>query len=299
MTKVLITGGAGFIGSHLAEKLQSNCQVVILDDLSSGNSENLRGIDCDFIEGSILNRDLVEEAVEGCSRVFHLAAMVSVAESMKAPRECLEQNVSGLLNVLDACVKYSVGKLVFASSAAVYGNTPQSPKAEDQLPAPESPYAITKLDGEHYLEIYRKVHGLKSAAPRFFNVYGPRQNPAGDYAAAVPIFFEKALANQTITVFGDGEQTRDFIHVSDVVAGIQKSAEEDAINGPFNLACGSATSINDLISRILTITGSASKVIHQEVRPGDIKHSLADVSKASEFGISSGVALQQGLLTMI
>ena len=299
MTKVLITGGAGFIGSHLAEKLQSICKVIVLDDLSSGNLENLRGIDCDFIEGSILNRDLVEEAVEGCSRVFHLAAMVSVAESMKAPRECLEQNVLGLLNVLDACVKHSVGKFVFASSAAVYGNTPQSPKAEDQLPAPESPYAITKLDGEHYLEIYRKVHGLKSAAPRFFNVYGPRQNPAGDYAAAVPIFFEKALANQTITVFGDGEQTRDFIHVTDVVAGIQKSAEEDAINGPFNLACGGATSINDLISRILTITGSASQVVYSEERLGEIKHSLADISICERFGISPTIRLREGLQTML
>ena len=299
MTKVLITGGAGFIGSHLAEKLQSICKVIVIDDLSSGNLENLRGIDCDFIEGSILNRDLVEEAVEGCSRVFHLAAMVSVAESMKTPRECLEQNVRGLLNVLDACVKHSVGKLVFASSAAVYGNTPESPKAEDQLPAPESPYAITKLDGEHYLELYRKTHGLQSAAPRFFNVYGPRQNPVGDYAAAVPIFFEKALANQTITVFGDGEQTRDFIHVSDVVAGIQKSAEDAAINGPFNLACGSATSINDLISGILSITGSTSKVAYVEQRSGDIKHSLANTSRCEKFGIKPEIALREGLETMV
>ena len=147
--------------------------------------------------------------------------------------------------------------------------------------------------------MYRKVPGLKSAAPRFFNVYGPRQNPAGDYAAAVPIFFEKALVNQTITVFGDGEQTRDFIHVTDVVAGIQKSAEEDAINGPFNLACGSATSINDLISGILAITGSASKVIHQEVRPGDIKHSLADISICERFGICPTIRLHEGLQTML
>ena len=299
MKKILITGGAGFIGSHLAGALQSSYKVIVLDDLSSGSLKNLKGIDYDFVEGSILDRDLVEEAVEGCSRVFHLAAMVSVAESMKAPRECVDRNVHGLLNVLDACVQNSVEKFVFASSAAVYGNTPESPKSEDQLPAPESPYAITKLDGEHYLELYRKVHGLQSAAPRFFNVYGPRQNPVGDYAAAVPIFFEKAIANQGITVFGDGEQTRDFIHVNDVVTGILKASENPNIIGPFNLACGRATSINDLVSGILTITGSSSKVTYSEERPGDIKHSLADVSICERFGIKPGIELHDGLATMV
>ena len=299
MKKVIITGGAGFIGSHLAQHLAQKYRVTVLDDLSTGSLSNLEGVDCKFVPGSILDVPLLDDLLHGAEFVFHLAAMVSVAESMTNSRECVNQNVTGLLNVLDACVQHQVKKIVFASSAAVYGNSPQSPKRESNLPAPESPYAITKLDGEFYLEMYRKVHGLESAAPRFFNVYGPRQNPDGAYAAAVPIFVSQALGGEKITVFGDGDQTRDFISVLDIVSGIEKAAEIPTIIGPFNLACGEATSLNELLSVIFELTGSSSEVVYEAPRPGDIRHSLADISRAINLGINPQNRLRETLREMI
>lgn len=296
--KVLITGGAGFIGSHVAELLQDQYSVVVLDDFSSGKKENLDGIDCELIEGSIADPEVVRSSIEGCSFVIHLAAMISVAESMTAVRECNHRNVNGLLNVLDASVDEGVKKIVFASSAAVYGNTATPVKSESDSPSPESPYAITKLDGEYYLSMYCREHGLQYAAPRFFNVYGPRQDPNSAYAAAVPIFVSKASKGEPIEVFGDGHQTRDFINVKDIATAVNHTLEDPLVNGVFNLGSGVSTSVNTLIGEVLKVTKSESRVIYSEERPGDIKKSLANIDRATRLGLVPQIDLAQGLRMM-
>jgi len=198
--KILVTGGAGFIGSHIVEHYQeSGAEIRVLDNLRTGYRHNLDGLRHHFIEGSVTDRALVRQAVDGVDYVFHLAAMVSVPESMANPGECVDINVHGLLNVLEEAAAAGVRKLVFASSAAVYGDNPTVPKTETMLPEPKSPYAITKLDGEHYLGLFQREGLLETAALRFFNVFGPRQDPNSAYAAAVPIFIRKALAGEPIT----------------------------------------------------------------------------------------------------
>ncbi len=230
--KILITGGAGFIGSHIAELYQSLAKEIrILDNLRTGYRHNLEGLRHTFIEGSVTDRDLVRKAVEGVDYVFHMAALVSVPESMAKPGECVDINVHGLLNVLEEASAAGVRKLVYASSAAVYGDNPTVPKLETMLPEPKSPYAITKLDGEYYLGMFQNQGSLETAAIRFFNVFGPRQDPKGAYAAAVPIFIEKALRGEDITVFGDGGQTRDFIYVKDIAGALAFAAETPGVTG--------------------------------------------------------------------
>ncbi|BCX49538.1 dTDP-glucose 4,6-dehydratase [Haloferula helveola] len=278
--KILVTGGAGFIGSHIVEHYQGKAdEIRVLDNLRTGYSRNLDGLEHRFIEGSITDPDAVREAAEGVDLVFHMAALVSVPESMEMPGECVDINVKGLLNVLDAAAATGARKLVFASSAAVYGDNPTVPKLETMLPEPKSPYAVTKLDGEYYLDLYQRERGLEAAAIRFFNVFGPRQDPQGAYAAAVPIFIEKALAGEDITVFGDGGQTRDFIFVKDIVGALSFAAETPGVTGVFNAGYGGQITINDLASKIIEAAGSASKVVHAPERPGDVRHSRASADR--------------------
>ena len=297
--RVLITGGAGFIGSHLAEYFQGRAHVRLLDDLRTGFRRNIDGMDVEFVEGSVCDRDLVREVVQDVDFVFHLAAMVSVPESMEKPLECVDLNVNGLLNVLEESASAGVRKLCFASSAAIYGDNPDVPKLETMLPEPKSPYAITKLDGEHYCGMFHREGRLDTACLRFFNVFGPRQDPDGPYAAAVPIFFQKALAGAPLTIFGDGGATRDFIFVKDIVAALVFLAENQSVCGVFNAGYGQQTSILDLAQIVLKLTGSDSQIVHAEERLGDVRHSLASVEKLREAGFYPSGSLAEGLQAMV
>ncbi len=281
--RVLITGGAGFIGSHLVEHFQGKAEVRVLDSLRSGYLKNLDGFEVDFIKGDIRDRAIVDKAMEGVDYVFHLAAMISVPESMTKIAECIEINNLGMNNVLESAASAGVKKLCFSTSAAIYGDNPVVPKVETMLPEPKSPYAITKLDGEYYCNMFTKEGRLQTACLRYFNVFGPRQDPNSAYAAAVPIFIEKALNNQDITVFGDGEQTRDFVFVKDVVGANAFFAMND-ITGVHNIAYGGRITINDLASEIIRLTNSNAKIVHLPERAGDVKHSMAAVDKLKATG---------------
>jgi len=294
--KILITGGAGFIGSHIVELYQDKAEEIrVFDNLRTGYRHNLDGLRHTFIEGSVTDRELVRKAVEGVDYIFHLAALVSVPESMAKPGECVDINVHGLLHVLEEAAAAGVKKLVFASSAAVYGDNPTVPKLEAMLPEPKSPYAITKLDGEYYLGMFQQEGRLETASIRFFNVFGPRQDPKGAYAAAVPIFIEKALRGEDITVFGDGGQTRDFIYVKDIAGALAFAVETPGVTGVFNAGYGGQMTINDLADRVIQLAGSASKVIHAAERAGDVRHSRASADKLRAAGWLPRHSLEEGL----
>lgn len=296
--RVLITGGAGFIGSHIAEYFQGKAEVRILDNLRTGHKRNLAGLDVEFIEGSIMDRALLEKAVKDVDYVFHLAAMISVPESMQKPVECVHLNAEGTLNVLEAAANAKVKKLCFSSSAAIYGDNPECPKRETMLPEPKSPYAVTKLDGEYYCHMFTQEGRLQTACMRYFNVFGPRQDPNSAYAAAVPIFTAKAVAGEPVKVFGDGEQTRDFIYVKDIVAANVFMATHD-FTGVYNVAYGKRITINDLVGKIKGIVGSESKVEYLPERPGDVKHSLAAIDKLLATGFRPSSDFDTGLAATI
>ena len=282
--KILVTGGSGFIGSHVVEHYQDRAEVIVLDDLRTGHRRNLDGLKCRFVEGSILDRPLVDKIMSGVDYVIHLAALVSVPESMSMPGETVNINVHGLLNVLESARSHGVKKLCFASSAAVYGENPVQPKVETLPPDPRSPYAITKLDGEYYCALYAREGWLSTAALRFFNVFGPRQDPNSAYAAAIPIFLHRAGNNEPITIYGDGGQTRDFIYVKDIVGALAFAAETPEVQGVFNAGYGTAMTIDGLVQEILSLTGSRSGIRHEPVRAGDIRHSTSDASKLRAAG---------------
>jgi UDP-glucose 4-epimerase len=294
--KILITGGSGFIGSHIVELYQDKAvEIRVLDNLRTGYRHNLDGLRHTFIEGSITDRELVKKAVEGVDYIFHLAALVSVPESMAKPGECVDINVHGLLNVLEEASAAGVKKLVFASSAAIYGDNPTVPKLETMLPEPKSPYAITKLDGEYYLGMFQNEGKLETAAIRFFNVFGPRQDPKGAYAAAVPIFIEKAVRGEDITIFGDGGQTRDFIYVQDIAGALAFAVETPGVTGVFNAGYGGQITINDLADGLIKAAGSDSRIIHAAERAGDVRHSRASADKLRAAGWIPRHSLDEGL----
>jgi len=294
--KIVITGGAGFIGSHIVESFQGRAEVVVFDNLRTGKLENLRGLEHTFVEGDIQDVPALREVMGAADYVFHLAALVSVPESMAKAEECVLLNALGTLNVLRAAADAGARKLVLASSAAVYGNNPVSPKVETMRPEPLSPYAVTKLDGEFYCGMFAREGWLETAALRFFNVFGPRQDPASAYAAAVPIFIRQALAGQPLTIHGDGSQTRDFIFVKDIVRALEFCATSPGVSGVFNCGYGDANSIKSLTDLILKEIGSTSETVHEPSRPGDVQHSRADVSKllqagwVPQFGLATGLA---------
>lgn len=293
--RILITGGAGFIGSHIAEHFSNNAQVRVLDNLRSGYRKNVESFGVEFIEGSVTDVQAVRKAVREVDYVFHLAAMISVPESMQKPQECVEINTQGTLNVLQESASAGVKKFILSSSAAIYGDNPVVPKLETMLPEPKSPYAVTKLDGEYYCKMFSDEGWLKTACLRYFNVFGPRQDPKSQYAAAIPIFIYKALKNEAITVFGDGQQSRDFIYVKDVVAANVYLAQHPEYCGVYNAAYGNSITIEELAREIIGATGSGSKIEYAPVRAGDVKHSKADISKLSKTGFVPGGNFAEGL----
>jgi UDP-glucose 4-epimerase len=293
--RVLVTGGAGFIGSHIAEHFQDAADVRVLDNLRSGFKHNLAGFKHEFIEASVCDRDAVRAAMSGVDYVFHLAAMISVPESMQKPVECNEINTTGTLIVLEESARAGVKKLVFSSSAAIYGNNPTTPKIETMLPEPRSPYAITKLDGEFYCKMFADEGRLATTSLRYFNVFGPRQDPKSQYAAAVPIFIERAVKNEPITIYGGGEQTRDFIFVKDIVAANVFFATQSAATGVFNVGYGERITINNLAKTICRLAGSRSKIQYAPERSGDVKHSLATIEKLRAAGCNFTGNFRDGL----
>jgi UDP-glucose 4-epimerase len=297
--RVLITGGAGFIGSHIVEHFQGVAGVRVLDNLRTGFRHNLSPFPHEFIEASIIDRDAVRHAVQGVDFVFHLAAMISVPESMATPVECNEINTTGTLVLLEEAAKAGVKKLVFSTSAAIYGDNPVVPKVETMLPEPKSPYAVTKLDGEFYCKMFADEGRLQTACLRYFNVFGPRQDPKSQYAAAVPIFIDRAVRNEPIVIYGDGEQTRDFIYVKDIVAANVFFTTGSPATGVFNIAYGQRITIKELAATICRLTGSRSEIIHAAERPGDVKHSLASVDKLRAAGFVPSANFRDGLQATI
>lgn len=293
--KILVSGGAGFIGSHIVEHFQGRADVRVLDNLRSGFEHNLAGLKHQLIKGSILDRAIVRRAMKGVDYVFHLAAMVSVPESMGKPLDCNEINTSGTLVMLEESARAKVKKFVFSSSAAVYGDNPAVPKAESMLPEPKSPYAITKLDGEFYCRMFSEESGLPTVCLRYFNVFGPRQNPRSHYAAAVPIFIDRAVNGQTLTIYGDGKQTRDFVFVKDIASANAFFATKSNATGVFNVATGKRITINELARSICRLTGSSATVQHAAGRAGDVKHSLASIAKIRAAGFIPRQDLTRGL----
>jgi UDP-glucose 4-epimerase len=293
--RVLITGGAGFIGSHLAASLYKRADVRIFDNLRTGDRRKLGQCKVDLVQASVLDRGALRTAMSGVNFVFHLAAMVGVQNSTENPRDCIETNVLGTLNVLEAAAEAGVRKLVFASSAAIYGDDPPLPTSETAAPNPKSIYAITKLDGEYLCEIFRREGRLKTAAVRFFNAFGPAQDPTSTYAAAVPAFMWRAMRGEEVTIFGDGEQTRDFVYVKDIVSSLLFVAENSDLSGAYNCGYGDQTTINEIANRILTLTGSESRLIHLPARSGDVRHSCASTERLHAAGWRPVSGLEEGL----
>lgn len=297
--KILVTGGAGFIGSHIVEHFQGTAEVRVFDNLRSGFRHNLAGFKHEFIEASILDRAAVRRAMQGVDYVFHLAATVSVPESMARPAECKEINVDGTLVVLEEAARAKVKKLIFSSTAAIYGDNPVVPKAETMPPEPKSRYAVSKLEGEHHCRRFTDKGDLQTVCLRYFNVFGPRQDPASEYAAVVPIFIDRALKHEPITVYGDGEQTRDFIFVKAVAAVNALFATPLPASGIINVASGERLTINDLAATICKLTGSRSVIRHAPPRSGDVEHSMAAVEKLGAVGFVPRGSLSDGLKSTI
>ncbi len=297
--RILVTGGAGFIGSHIVEHFHDEAEVRVLDNLRSGFVHNLAGFKHEFIQASILDREAVRRAMAGVDFVFHLAAMVSAQESKQKPIECNEINAAGTLVVLEEAAYAKVKKVVFSSSAAIYGDNFITPKDETILPEPKSPYAITKLDGEFYCRLFADEGKVQTTCLRYFNVFGPRQDPLNQYAAAVPIFIDRAVRNKPIIIFGDGNQTRDFIFVQDIVAANTYFATQSNATGVFNVAYGQSTTINDLAKTICRLTGSRSEIKQAVGRPGDVKHSLAAMDKLCATGFQPMGNFNDGLAATV
>ncbi len=293
--KAIITGGAGFIGSNLAEVLSRDNEVIIVDDLSTGNDANIRGFEIELVKGSVTDLDLLRKIFKGADYVFHQAAIPSVPRSIKDPVSTNEANVTGTLKVLIAARDCGVKKVIFASSSSAYGDTPELPKREDMNPNPLSPYAVTKLIGEYYCNVFDEVYDLKTAALRYFNVYGPKQDPHSDYAAVIPKFIKRIQEGKPPIIYGDGNQTRDFTSVDDVVSANILAAESDA-KGVYNVATGKRITINELANVIMAIMGRDLDPIHEKPREGDVLHSLGDITKAKkDFGYAPGDKLEANL----
>ena len=296
---VVITGGAGFIGSNLTRTLAADNNVTVIDDLSTGNLENIKDLVDNqsilFVEGSITDLDLLTKTFKNVDYVFHEAAIPSVPRSIKDPIKSNYTNVNGTLNVLVAARDSRVEKVVYASSSSVYGDTPVLPKKEDMKPSPLSPYAVSKLVGEYYCRVFTETYALSTVSLRYFNVYGPRQDPSSEYAAVIPNFISRVLNCKSPIVFGDGKQTRDFTFVRDVV-NANTFAVKGKTCGVFNIASGKRISINELAQLVMKITGKDIDVVYNDSRAGDIMHSLADISKAKEkFGYEPRFDLTKGL----
>lgn len=296
--RVVITGGAGFIGSNIAEELASDNEVVIIDDLSTGHLRNIEHLvkltNVRFIQGSVTDLPLLHQAFDGVDCVFHQAALASVPLSIEDPGRANEVNATGTLKVLLSARDRKVKKVICASSCAVYGDTAVLPAREDLPLTPLSPYAVTKATGELYCQVFQQVYGLPTVCLRYFNVFGPRQDPGSQYAAVVPKFITAALQNSPLTIFGDGKQTRDFVFVKDVVAA-NTLAAETTMTGVFNVASGQQTSVNELADLVLKLTARHVAITYQPPRPGDISQSVADVSRVKQFGYNPKHSIEEGI----
>lgn len=302
MTKCyLVTGGCGFIGSHLVgELVRAGAQVRVLDNLSSGHLENLAAVRdrVEVVVGDVRDPEAVKRAAAGMDGIFHEAALVSVFDSVERPRENHEINGTGTLNVLLAAREQGVRRVVFASTAAVYGNDPELPKRESMRPSPESPYAVAKLSGEHYLHLFHSLFGVETVALRYFNVFGPRQDPRSPYSGVVSRFVECARTGRQPVVFGDGLQSRDFVFVGDVVrANLLAMAGEKAGRGDLlNVASGRPATLLDLLAALTRLLGRDLTPIFEAARPGDIRHSSAAIERAAAvLGYAPRFDLEEGL----
>jgi UDP-glucose 4-epimerase len=297
---VMVTGGAGFIGSHLVDALlQRNCRVTVLDNLSSGNRANLTHVAdrITFIEGDIRNRELLADLLPGIELVFHQAAMVAVPQTLEQPIESAEVNAMGTLFLLEAARQANVRRVVLASSCAVYGDDPRLPKVETMNPKPQSPYAAQKLMGEHYARLYHQLYGLETVCLRYFNVFGPRQDPSSAYSGVISIFMTRAAAGDSPTIYGNGEQFRDFIFVGDVArANLQAATAPAAGGGHYNIGTGHHISVNRLWETICRMTPHSLHPHYAPVRAGDIMASAADISLAREtLNFEPSVSFEEGL----
>jgi len=302
MALCLVTGGAGFIGSSLARALLGRGdRVRIIDNFSSGKRENLADMigRLELIEADILDPVALARAVDGVELVFHEAAIPSVPKSMEEPIENHAANATGTLEVLERARRAGVRRVVYAASSAAYGDAPGLPKVESMPPAPISPYGGSKLAGEYYCQVYARAYGLETVCLRYFNVFGPRQDPKSEYAAVIPKFITSALAGQQPRIFGDGSQSRDFCHIDNVVEANFKAASADArqvSGGVFNIACGVATDLNQVVALIGDVLGRKIEPRHEPERAGDIKHSVADISAArAGLGYTAAVSFAEGL----
>lgn len=298
--RVLVTGGAGFIGSHVVEELVARGHdVVVADNLSTGKTENLRNVleRIDLRTLDVSQPDQAREAVRGVEAVLHHAALASVQGSIDDPVGANRINVDGTLNMLQASVEARIRRFVFAASAAAYGDDPQLPKRETQAPKPLSPYAVAKLTGEYYCKVFYQLYGLETVSLRYFNVFGPRQNPDSEYAAVIPKFIARMLDGKAPVIFGDGEQSRDFIYIADIVQANMLALEMDGNFGEvINAACGHQFTLNELYLILKHLIGLDEEPIREPVREGDIKHSVADIAKARDIlGFKPSVEFSEGL----
>jgi nucleoside-diphosphate-sugar epimerase len=297
----LVTGGAGFIGSNIAEYLVGQGYAVrIFDNFSSGTRANVQAIGdkVEIVEGDLRDPKAVGQAVDGAAFVLHLGAMPSVIRSVEDPRTTSEANIMGTLNLLIAARDAGVKRVVFSSSSSVYGDTPTLPKREDMPLSPLSPYAVHKLTGEYYCRIFWQLYGLETISLRYFNVFGPRQDPQSQYAAVIPRFITAILKDRPPTIYGDGKQTRDFSHVENIIDAnlLACQAPKEAVGQTFNIACGGRVSLLDLVATVNTILGKSIQPKFDPPRPGDILHSQADISKAEKLlGWKPRVDFREGI----
>jgi nucleoside-diphosphate-sugar epimerase len=298
--KVLVTGGGGFIGSHLVERLlRDGAEVRVLDNFATGRRENLAEVasEVELVEGDVQSYERAHNAVRGCDLVFHLAALPSVPRSIQDPLTSTASNVTGTLNVLLAARDEDVRRVVFASSSSVYGPQRTYPQREDAAARPISPYGVSKLAAEGYCRAFTQVYGLETVAVRYFNVFGPRQDPLSQYAAVIPKFITAALNDEPPVIFGDGEQSRDFTYIDNTIDGTVLASTAEGVAGEtFNVACGEATTLNQLLEHVREISGKPVEAVYQERQPGDLHRSQADITSAREaLGYDPAIDVRAGL----
>jgi UDP-glucose 4-epimerase len=295
--KILVTGGSGFIGQHIAEMFASEEHEAIVIDKRKNTWPFLYN-NILLVEEDIRNYDQIKNYFEDVDYIFHEAALVSVPESMKKPNLTIDNNINGTVNILKAAVEKNVKKVIFASSCAIYGMNDKIPLNENEKAYPLSPYAISKLSAEYFLKMYNEEFGIKTTSLRYFNVYGPRQDYSSQYSAVISIFVNNALQDKDLIVYGDGSQTRDFVYIDDVVKA-NKMVMNQGDGEIFNVGFGEKASISELAKEIIELTNSDSKIIYKQARYGEVKHSLADITKISQIGFKPEINFKEGLEKLI